>query len=73
MTKLELILWKTPENCPPRQLAGRAETKSEICSGAKNLLWGVGQKEIFCALAAARKIFLKKDKIFLLYRIATNP
>jgi len=48
---------------PPRQLAGRggAETQTRRL-GRKKFFWGVGQKEIFCALAATRN-FLNELKL----------
>jgi len=54
---LELILSKIPEknNCPAPQKRGGAGTQTRL--GRKKFFWGVGQKEIFCALAAAEIFF----------------
>jgi hypothetical protein len=43
-------------SCPARpRRAGQKQNRNLL--GRKKFLWGVGQKEIFCALSAARKIF----------------
>jgi hypothetical protein len=42
---------------PARQLAG-GQKQNRNSLGRKKFLWGVGQKEIFCALAAAEKFLI---------------
>ena len=75
-TTLELTLSKIREknNRPAPLWRGGAETQIRRL-GRKKFFWGVGQKEIFCALVAAEifreyfRIFYEKMAIEIIYEI----
>jgi len=46
-------------SCPAPQ-SGAGQKQNQKMLGRKKFLWGVGQKEIFCALAAVEIFFVLK-------------